>query len=84
MELFEPRLSHRTVNGVCELIQKMQEVDPNSASKYISVIKNNNINGKVLLHCDMDELKKVLEHSLIFFIINLFFVAPKIKHYISL
>ncbi|KAK6637747.1 hypothetical protein RUM44_008169 [Polyplax serrata] len=60
-EIFEPRLSHKTVEGVCELVERMPEIDANSASQYISVIKKNNISGKVLLHCDLSELKKVLE-----------------------
>lgn len=59
MELLEQRLSQRNVDGVCELINKMEDFDQNAAARYISVIRENNINGKVLLHCDMDELKKV-------------------------
>lgn len=59
MELLESRLSQRTVEGVCELLHKMEDIDPNSTSKYMSVVRENNISGKVLLHCDMNELKKV-------------------------
>ena len=65
--MFEQKLSQRTVDGICDLIQKMQDMDASSASKYISVIKSNNINGKVLLHCDMDELKKVPFFFFIYF-----------------
>lgn len=60
MELLETRLTQRSVDGVCELIHKMDDLDQNAAAKYISVIRENNINGKVLLHCDIDELRKVI------------------------
>lgn len=34
---------------------------PAAATTYKTVLKDNNINGRVLLHCDLDELKKLLK-----------------------
>ncbi|XP_076752387.1 ankyrin repeat-rich membrane spanning isoform X2 [Xylocopa sonorina] len=60
-EILEIRLSSLTVNGVSELIDRMDSINPNQAPQYKQVIKENNINGRVLLHCDLQELKKVLK-----------------------
>lgn len=62
-ELFETKLSQLSVSGVCQLFDKIDDLTPNAMSKYTTVIKENNINGRVLLHCDLDELKKVLRMS---------------------
>lgn len=53
------RLSSLTVNGVCDLVDRIESLNANQAPQYKSVIKENNINGRVLLHCDLQELKKV-------------------------
>ncbi|XP_076680396.1 ankyrin repeat-rich membrane spanning isoform X3 [Andrena cerasifolii] len=60
-EILEMRLSSLTVNGVCDLVDKIESLNANQAPQYKSVIKENNINGRVLLHCDLQELKKVLK-----------------------
>lgn len=59
-EFMETRLSQLTVDGVCDLIQKIEDINQESASRYIAIVKENNVNGKVLIHCDMNELKKVM------------------------
>ncbi|XP_078035636.1 ankyrin repeat-rich membrane spanning isoform X2 [Augochlora pura] len=60
-EILEIRLSSLTVNGICDLIDRIESLNPNQTSQYKNVIKDNNINGRVLLHCDLQELKKVLK-----------------------
>ncbi|XP_071870721.1 ankyrin repeat-rich membrane spanning isoform X1 [Bombus fervidus] len=60
-EILEIRLSSLTVNGICDLIDRIDNISPNQAPQYKQVIKENNINGRVLLHCDLQELKKVLK-----------------------
>ncbi|XP_026671715.1 kinase D-interacting substrate of 220 kDa B isoform X3 [Ceratina calcarata] len=62
-EILEIRLPSLTVNGVCELIDRIESINPNMTSQYKQVIKENNINGRVLLHCDLEELKKVVKMS---------------------
>nr|XP_031836382.1 kinase D-interacting substrate of 220 kDa isoform X3 [Nomia melanderi] len=60
-EILEIKLSSLTVNGVCDLIDRIESLNPNQAPQYKNVIKENNINGRVLLHCDLQELKRVLK-----------------------
>ncbi|KAG7210898.1 hypothetical protein KM043_016276 [Ampulex compressa] len=60
-EILETKLSSLTVNGVCDLIDRIESLNPNLMSQYKSIVKDNNINGRVLLHCDMQDLKKVLK-----------------------
>ncbi|PSN34444.1 hypothetical protein C0J52_21643 [Blattella germanica] len=50
-----------SVDGVCELLTKIDDVSTSFLPSYTSLIRDNNINGRVLLHCDLDELKKVLQ-----------------------
>lgn len=59
-EILEIKLSSLSVMGVCELIDKIESLNPTQTPTYKQVIKDNNINGRVLLHCDLQELKKVL------------------------
>lgn len=47
------------VSEICDLLDKIEGFNINQAPQYKNVIRDNNINGKVLLHCDMQELKKV-------------------------
>ena len=61
----EIRLSSLTVNGICDLIDRIDSISPNQAPQYKQVIKENNITGRVLLHCDLQELKKVSFTSMI-------------------
>ncbi|XP_076173301.1 ankyrin repeat-rich membrane spanning isoform X4 [Ptiloglossa arizonensis] len=60
-EILEIKLSSLTVNGVCDLIDRIESLNHNQAPQYKNVIKENNINGRVLLHCELQELKKVLK-----------------------
>ncbi|CAH1969286.1 unnamed protein product [Acanthoscelides obtectus] len=62
-ELLETKLSSLDVDGVCKLISKMEDLNPEALSKYIKTIKEQNINGRVLLYCDLDDLKKLLRMS---------------------
>ena len=54
-------MSSLNVDGVCKLFEKLDDVSPESLQQYKTVVKQNNINGKVLLHCDIDDLKKLLQ-----------------------
>ncbi|XP_029043359.2 kinase D-interacting substrate of 220 kDa B isoform X2 [Osmia bicornis bicornis] len=60
-EILETRLSSLSVNGVCDLIDRIESLSSHHAPQYKQVVKENNINGRVLLHCDLQELKKVLK-----------------------
>ncbi|XP_063923502.1 kinase D-interacting substrate of 220 kDa B isoform X3 [Zophobas morio] len=62
-EVFEKRLSSLSVDGVCKLLYKIEEINSAALPEYSKVIKEHNITGKVLLHCDLDELKKLLKMS---------------------
>lgn len=53
------KLSTLNVEGVCKLLSKIEDLKPESLSHYIQTIKEQNINGRVLLHCDLEDLKKV-------------------------
>ncbi|XP_039292583.1 kinase D-interacting substrate of 220 kDa B [Nilaparvata lugens] len=58
--LFESRLSELNVDGVCDLMLKIEDLPKHNAHKYFQIVKSNNISGRVLLYCDMEDLKKVL------------------------
>ncbi|XP_018044615.1 PREDICTED: kinase D-interacting substrate of 220 kDa isoform X1 [Atta colombica] len=60
-EILEIKLSSLSVNGVCDLIDKIESLNSIQAPIYKQAIKENNINGRVLLHCDLQELKKVFK-----------------------
>jgi len=66
----ETKLSSLSVNGVCDLIDKIESLNPAQAPVYKQVIKDNNINGRVLLHCDLQELKKVIFDKLHLYILK--------------
>ena len=59
-DVLENKLSQLNVDGICKLLSKIDDLDVNAITKYKQVIKDNNINGRVLLHCDLNELKKLL------------------------
>lgn len=74
------KLSSLSVNGVCDLIDKIDSLNAIQTSTYKQVVKENNINGRVLLHCDLQELKKV-----IFFVtLSLDILKKKRKFYIQM
>lgn len=58
-DVLDTKLSTLSVAGVCKLFDKIDELNPSLLTQYTTLIKQNNINGRVLLHCDLDELKKV-------------------------
>lgn len=58
-DVLETKLSTLNVDGVCDLLTKIDDMSSSFLPSYTSVIRENNINGRVLLHCDLDELKKV-------------------------
>lgn len=63
-DFFQPqamkmRLSTLNVDGVCKLLSSLEDLNQSVVPEYIRLIKENNINGRVLLHCDLDDLKKV-------------------------
>jgi ankyrin repeat-rich membrane spanning protein len=62
-EVFEKRLSSLSVDGVCKLLYKIEDINSAALPEYNKMIKEHNITGKVLLHCDLDELKKLLSMS---------------------
>ncbi|KAK7871770.1 hypothetical protein R5R35_014036 [Gryllus longicercus] len=61
MDVQDVKLSSLSVEGVCNVLSKIEDLNPSMANQYTALIQENNINGKVLLHCDLDELKKVLK-----------------------
>ncbi|XP_023245841.1 kinase D-interacting substrate of 220 kDa [Copidosoma floridanum] len=62
-EILDIKLSSLSVDGLCELLDKIQDINQNQTSNYKAIIKENNISGRVLLHCDLQELKSVLKMS---------------------
>ncbi|XP_036138721.1 kinase D-interacting substrate of 220 kDa isoform X2 [Monomorium pharaonis] len=60
-EILEIKLSSLSVNGVCDLIDKIESLNSSQAPTYKQAVEENNINGRVLLHCDLQELKKVFK-----------------------
>ncbi|KAK3930848.1 Kinase D-interacting substrate of 220 kDa [Frankliniella fusca] len=62
-EVAEMKLSELSVDGVCQMFSKIPDINPTQVARYTGIIREHNINGRVLLHCDLDELKKVLKMS---------------------
>lgn len=60
-EVLDVKLSTLSVDGVCKLLSKIEDLNAAAVKQYVEVIRQNNINGRVLLHCDLDELKKLLK-----------------------
>ncbi|XP_047467840.1 kinase D-interacting substrate of 220 kDa B isoform X3 [Mugil cephalus] len=54
-------LSTMNTDAVCERLKQIDGIDPNMLPQYASTIKKANINGQVLTHCNLDELKKEME-----------------------
>lgn len=59
MENLDTKLSLLPVSGVCDLLDKIQDMNTNQIPKYKEIIRENNISGRVLLNCDLGELKNV-------------------------
>ena len=54
------RLSKKSISEVCDLIRHINGLMPSKLDDYIETINAQNINGAVLSHCNIVELKNVL------------------------
>ncbi|KAF7201731.1 kinase D-interacting substrate of 220 kDa B isoform X2 [Nothobranchius furzeri] len=54
-------LSSLSTEAVCERLKLIDGLDLNMLPHYAAKIKKANINGRVLTHCNLDELKKEME-----------------------
>lgn len=70
-EILDMKLSILSVNNICELLSKIDELNPKRLEGYKNLVKENNINGKVLLHCDLSDLKQVNIPCLFTFKVNI-------------
>uniref|UniRef100_A0A8D8VMQ1 Kinase D-interacting substrate of 220 kDa n=1 Tax=Cacopsylla melanoneura TaxID=428564 RepID=A0A8D8VMQ1_9HEMI len=59
-ELQSVKLSILSIDGVSGLLDKIPELRRTQVAEYKTLIQQNNVSGRVLLHCDLNELKKVL------------------------
>eukprot|EP00092_Neocalanus_flemingeri_P007739 GFUD01008355.1.p1 GENE.GFUD01008355.1~~GFUD01008355.1.p1 ORF type:complete len:1621 (+),score=387.09 GFUD01008355.1:109-4971(+) len=53
-------LSSLVVAQVCDLVKAVDGISVEKSSSYCTIIKNSNINGKVLQNCDISELRTVI------------------------
>ncbi|XP_022230144.2 kinase D-interacting substrate of 220 kDa isoform X10 [Drosophila obscura] len=58
-DILQTRLSDLTVEGVVSLLERIDDMKP-AMLKLAPVLRDNAINGRVLKHCDMPDLKSVL------------------------
>lgn len=42
-------------------MENLDGLNTRALQEYTNIIKENNISGRVLIHCDLDELKKLLK-----------------------
>ncbi len=55
-----PFLSQMTINDICDCLKNdIMGLKPSMISIYIQDINENNISGRVLSACELDELKQV-------------------------
>lgn len=59
-ELLQVRLSKLSVDGLYNLLKQIDDLRP-TLDKLGTALHQNSINGRVLMHCDLAELKTVLE-----------------------
>ncbi|XP_069989287.1 kinase D-interacting substrate of 220 kDa B isoform X3 [Penaeus vannamei] len=59
-EAADKKLSSLSIEGLFEIFSKVEGVSTGILPAYKERFIEHNINGKVLLHCDLDDLKKVL------------------------
>ncbi|GIX93159.1 hypothetical protein CEXT_677941, partial [Caerostris extrusa] len=59
----QEKLSSLTVSGVADLLKSQEKLNKKKLDGYIEAIEDNNINGQVLLTCDLKELKETLQMS---------------------
>jgi len=60
VELQGKRLSALDVDQVCSLVKSIQHINAGMLDTYCATILSNNITGRVLFNCELDELKNVL------------------------
>ncbi|XP_035709866.1 kinase D-interacting substrate of 220 kDa B isoform X2 [Folsomia candida] len=60
-DLRSKKLSSMAVEGVCDLLIALTGIKSSQLTKYQETVRRNNINGRVLLSCDLQELKLVLQ-----------------------
>ncbi|XP_078683154.1 uncharacterized protein LOC144917219 isoform X3 [Branchiostoma floridae x Branchiostoma belcheri] len=56
----EPKLKNLDVHDVCDRLAQLEGINQVELPRYHKTIQENNINGPVLLHCELDELKVVM------------------------
>ena len=54
------KLSRLTVPDVCTLLERLEDIMQSRVPQYVRQIMENNINGVVLLNCDLPDLKQVM------------------------
>lgn len=59
----QQKLSTLSLDGIINLISSLENINKNRLPEYNKVLTQNNINGLVLLTCDLNELKDVLKMS---------------------
>ncbi|XP_063216492.1 kinase D-interacting substrate of 220 kDa isoform X3 [Bacillus rossius redtenbacheri] len=59
--VLDQRLSSLTVDDVCDLLDKLEDLHGPRVAQYARAVRDNNISGRVLLFCDLGELKDVLQ-----------------------
>jgi len=55
-------LSSSSVDEICKLLTRIRDLQESNIPKYTQIIKDNNLTGCVLLHCNLNELKNVIKH----------------------
>ena len=53
-------LSNLSIDQVCTLVKTIEYMNPSMLETYCGTIAYNNINGRVLMNCQVDELKNVI------------------------
>ncbi|XP_045472917.1 kinase D-interacting substrate of 220 kDa B isoform X2 [Harmonia axyridis] len=62
-EILEGKLTSLNVDGICRLLEKLEDLNKEAVAHYVKIIRGNNINGRVLMTCNLDELKQLLKMS---------------------
>lgn len=55
-------MSSSSVDEICKLLTRIRDLQESNIPKYTQIIKDNNLTGCVLLHCNLNELKNVIKH----------------------
>jgi len=58
-DILQTKLTDLTVEGVISLLERIEDMKP-ALAKLAPVLRENAINGRVLKHCDMPDLKSVV------------------------